>query len=95
MRTTSASLVSGSKRLVGTAVSGVWAKCLPIFSSTVFKGKSRFLGESNKLSDGDPEGCLGETNVVFTAALWSCGVRGDDRGVSGLYTITSMTEWKT
>jgi hypothetical protein len=51
------------------------------------------------LSDGDPEGrpFLGETNVVFTAALISGeGVlqrlRGEDGGISGVYTITSMME---
>ena len=99
MLTTSASLVSCSKRLLATAVSGIWAKCLPIFSSTAFKGKSRFLGEPSMLSDGDPEGrpFLGETNVVFTAALISGeGVlqrlRGEDGGISGVYTITSMME---
>ena len=53
------------------------------------------------LNDGDPEGRLfvGEINVVFTAALISGeGVlqrlRGEDRGISGVYTITSMTGWK-
>lgn len=57
MLTTSASVVSDSKRLLGTAVSGVWAKCIPIFS-TVLKGNSRFLGEPSMLSDGDLAGRL-------------------------------------